>query len=279
MTSKQDKICADCTEKKKIVARGLCNSCYVKRRRKGQELPPRVAPPVKVRPLPEERPTQYAGPLSQNEIDALAFGVAQTATEPPNLDEPEGGESKGRATIREYLERNDHIARREVIRQLLGLGLTELQVITTFYNDESLCCRWVDPVVQPLTMFSNDFAAIKKERRKSLMVGGNITGYVEHLKAFLRMAHRMASDSSTPAPIRSTLLQAGIKLARDIALAEGVIHVVPGQGDLPLRRPGEPDEPPGEEGPDEGHDDGTPHLKRIRLGEGEFEGDGPEDQE
>ncbi len=249
-------VCKVCQNPDKdIYSRGMCQACYAKNRRdriagrveegiaipeeeigdpleEYEELEPEA--PEEGEDIAEYRLTM--APMSQRDVDRL---ISDASSGNIALSVPTGDLSadvpKGLRDMHAYLQQFGYEFRRQIIKQMLTLGMSQLQIMAAFTNQEELRQRWIDPVRNPLDMFKRDFAAVEKELTKKKRSRGRdaLQTYIERLEISYRQSNALANDGKATAQVRNGAMQMAHKIARDIAILERAIRTVPGQGDIP----------------------------------------------
>ena len=247
--------CKKCGQKKKIQGLGLCIRCYFRKRRavkagtvpdmQFEEPPDDLLPePEPDTPLDEQIAAPNTAPMAQQEMDDLVARAASGAL----ISIPSGGQvsdpnnPKGLDQMVMYLTHRDHVVRRKVIKQMLDAGMDELSIKIVFTTEPALRDRWITPKRDPLLMFDRDFNSIENDKRKARRNRASAQdAYLGEMQMLLRLSRELARDPKAPATVRNSALERIDKLAQQIAIMEGAIRVVPGQGVLPIDLPSPPD--------------------------------------
>lgn len=189
-------------------------------------------------------------PMTPTEVDDLiARASAGDLAMVPDLQQPEGTVSEGANRLLDHLRSNWRVLRRKLIRRMLDSGLDDLEIVAAFAMEPDLRSRWVDNVKDPLSVLKRDLDTIRREKKSTRRTReAALDAYMEEIRMLLRASRDIARDPKVPKQAKNDALNRIEKLSQQLAVMEGAVRVVPGQGVMPaasigVSPPAAPDKP------------------------------------
>lgn len=202
----------------KHYAKGYCQACYMRVYRNGEAPTPA-----------DENIDEIDAPIATKE--ELDQALTDTASRLPTFilsTAPRDDDTEGVREMRRRLAAQLYLARREVIRQMLSDGYENWQIKNEFLSRPELFNQFIKLLKNPDRTLDEDIQEVLNSGRLDLH-----EQYIDGLKRQLRRANAFAENTALTAKERATWATKASEIQRNLAIAQGVIHVVPGRGDIP----------------------------------------------